>query len=191
MEDYTLIRSRRKTIGLSMDADGRVIVRAPYLCTRGTIDRFVREQAGWIARQREKLAAIDKSAAADGALSEAEIRALSKSMKAVLPEKLARYSAALGVTYGRVSVRCQKSKWGSCSSAGNLNFSCLLMLAPDGVLEYVIVHELCHRRHMDHSKRFWADVELVFPAFRQHKKWLRENGPTLLKRAEEGRKNAG
>lgn len=186
MEDYTLIRSSRKTVGMSMDAEGRVVVRAPYLCPRGTIDRFVREQAGWIERQRKKLAAVNDTAASMGALSDTEIKALSKRMKAVLPEKLARYSAALGVTYGRVSVRCQKTKWGSCSSAGNLNFNCLLMLAPEGVLDYVIVHELCHRRHMDHSKRFWADVERACPEYKTHKKWLRDKGPILLKRAADG-----
>jgi len=86
------------------------------------------------------------------------------------------------VTYGRITIRNQKTRWGSCSSKGNLNFNCLLMLAPPEVLDYVVVHELCHRMEMNHSKRFWSLVETVLPDYREQEKWLKGEGAVLLRR---------
>ena len=88
----------------------------------------------------------------------------------------------MGVRYGRLAVRSQRSKWGSCSGKGNLNFNCLLLLAPDEVLDYVVVHELCHRREMNHSPRFWAEVERVLPDFKNARRWLKQNGASLMAR---------
>ena len=82
----------------------------------------------------------------------------------------------MGVKYGRITVRRQKTRWGSCSSKGNLNFNCLLMLCPDFVVDYVVVHELCHLKQMNHSERFWAEVERVLPQYKEARKWLKENG---------------
>ncbi len=81
----------------------------------------------------------------------------------------------LGVTFNRVSVKDQRSLWGSCTREGNLNFTWRLALAPDAVLDYVVVHELAHRAQMNHSRRFWEVVERVCPGHRTHRKWLRKN----------------
>ena len=88
----------------------------------------------------------------------------------------------MGVTYGRITIRNQVSRWGSCSSVGNLNFNCLLMLAPPEVRDYVVVHELCHRKEMNHSPAFWAEVEKMIPDYKAHKKWLKDNGTALISR---------
>ncbi len=184
--EYTIIRSGRRSLGLNLDPKGRIVVRAPYLCAKSVIDRFVAEHSGWIEKQRARLFSSAASDERAGMLSKEDIARLSKQMKLSLPEKLAKYSKLLGVSYNRVSVRCQRSKWGSCSAKGNLNFNCLLMLAPEGVLDYVIVHELCHRRHMDHSKEFWAEVESACPEYKAQRKWLRENGAALMMRVERG-----
>ena len=88
----------------------------------------------------------------------------------------------VGVSYGGITIRAQKTRWGSCSSKGNLNFNCLLLLAPAEVLDYVVVHELCHRREMNHSPKFWAEVERVLPDYDARRKWLKENGPGLISR---------
>ena len=91
------------------------------------------------------------------------------------------YAKKIGVTYGRITIRCQRTRWGSCSEKGNLNFNCLLMKVPEEVLDYVVVHELCHRLEMNHSPRFWSEVEKIFPDYRAREKWLRENGKLLIR----------
>ena len=96
-------------------------------------------------------------------------------------ERASHWAPQLGVTFGRVSVKDQKSLWGSCSRAGNLNFSWRLRLAPAEVLDYVVVHELAHRLEMNHSRRFWAVVEKICPDYKVHRKWLRKNGEALYR----------
>ena len=92
---------------------------------------------------------------------------------------MAYYAQLLGVTYATISIRDQKTRWGSCSSKGNLSFSWRLILAPPKVLDYVVVHELCHRKEMNHSPRFWVLVESMIPDYKTHRKWLKENGEKL------------
>ncbi|MED9932452.1 MAG: M48 family metallopeptidase [Catenibacillus sp.] len=97
-------------------------------------------------------------------------------------DKILMHAPMVGVDYGRITIRNQRSRWGSCSAKGNLNFNCLLILFPGDVIDYVVVHELCHRKHMNHSAEFYAEVECVFPQYRRCKKWLRENGSLYLNR---------
>ena len=96
------------------------------------------------------------------------------------PKRVAYYETILGVTHGTITIRDQKTRWGSCSSKGNLNFNWRLMLAPPRILDYVVVHELCHRIEMNHSKAFWDAVETVLPDYRELRKWLKDNGRTLI-----------
>ena len=100
----------------------------------------------------------------------------------IIPRRVEYFAKRIGVTYGRITIRNQKTRWGSCSSKGNLNFNCLLMLAPSEVLDYVVVHELCHRKEMNHSKAFWIEVEKVFPDYRDMVKWLKEEGSQIMQR---------
>ncbi|MBR2187880.1 MAG: M48 family metallopeptidase, partial [Eubacterium sp.] len=111
-----------------------------------------------------------------------EIQELAAQALRVIPQRVAYYAPKVGVTYGRITIRNQRSKWGSCSSKGNLNFNCLLMLAPDEVVDYVVVHELCHRIEMNHSKAFWELVERVLPDYRSSRKWLKEHGEEIIRR---------
>ena len=180
MIEYQLIRSARKTLGLEI-RDGRVVVRAPARLPLREIEKILSEREGWI---RERLnanrATLDKAAVAK--LSAEEIRTLADEATRVIPERVRYYAPLIGVTYGRITIRNQKTRWGSCSSAGNLNFNCLLMLAPREVLDSVVVHELCHRKEMNHSDRFYAEVLRVFPEYRQWHAWLKKNGPELIAR---------
>ena len=82
-----------------------------------------------------------------------------------IPERVRHYAPLVGVSFGRITIRNQRSLWGSCSAKGNLNFNCLLMLTPPEVIDSVIVHELCHRKEMNHSKAFYAEVRRVFPDY--------------------------
>lgn len=94
----------------------------------------------------------------------------------------------MGISFGRITIRSQHTRWGSCSADGNLSFNCLLMFAPESVQDYVVVHELCHRKHMNHSPAFWAEVEKVLPDYRLQKAWLKEQGTSLLARLPDTQK---
>lgn len=187
MEDqitYILIRSKRKSIGIQVK-DGTVFVHAPLRTAKPVIDRFVAENIRWIEKQLAKSAAVREKAAEEGMLSEEDIACLVKKAKLILPARVAHYAKIIGVSYGRITIRSQRTKWGSCSSKGNLNFNCLLMLAPPEVIDSVIVHELCHRKEMNHSARFYAEVYRAFPQYDQCHKWLRTNGKILMHRVKE------
>ena len=175
-----IIRSNRKTLSLELNRQGELIIRAPKRMPESQIRAFVASKAQWIETRRQKLlaAAPDPSQR----LTEADIRALAQAAKADLPPRAARFAAILGVSYGRITIRSQSSRWGSCSSKGNLNFNCLLMLTPEAQRDYVVVHELCHRLHMDHSPAFWAQVERILPDYRQRVRWFRDNETAILRR---------
>ena len=114
-------------------------------------------------------------------MSQVEFEKLVHRALEVIPQVVARFAPVVGVTYGRITIRNQRTRWGSCSSDGNLNFNCLLMRTHDDVLEYVVVHELCHRKEMNHSPKFWAEVERVLPNYAESKRWLKENGSGLIR----------
>ena len=184
MRDFSVNvrRSKRRTIGIEVTPRGEVIVRAPYALSTAEIRRFVEKNEGWIeqhvdlARQRlDRIGPVEP-------LTKEELSALAQQALLEFPPRVASFARQMGVDYGRITIRNQKTRWGSCSSKGNLNFNCLLMLAPRGVQDYVIVHELAHRREMNHSGRFWSEVEHVLPDYRQQRQWLKEHGSELMMR---------
>lgn len=117
-----------------------------------------------------------------GKLTETELKELVAAAKEHIPERVAYFAPAVGVKYGKITIRKQRSRWGSCSSAGNLSFNALLMLAPPEVLDGVVVHELCHIKQMNHSAAFYREVSRILPDYKERNKWLKENGHTLLER---------
>lgn len=102
-----------------------------------------------------------------------------KAAKDYFTARVVYYHALTGGVYTSITIRDQKSRWGSCSSRGTLSFNYRLMFAPPRVLDYVVVHELCHLTHMDHSKNFWNMVEQIMPDYRTYKQWLRDHGHEL------------
>ncbi len=179
---FVLVRSRRKTLGIQITGPDEVTVRAPERMALKEIRRLLETRREWID-DHLRLAA-ERAAQADSvpSLDTEALNRLADRALAVIPARTGELAARVGVTYGRITIRNQRTRWGSCSSKGNLNFNCLLMLCPDSVLDYVIVHELCHRKEMNHSERFWAEVERVLPDYRRQRKWLKENGPALMAR---------
>ena len=176
-----VIRSRRKTLCVEI-RNGQVIVRAPLRVSGAEISRFLEEKKPWIEKHLARVAAQKEAAETLPPLSENEIRSLAEQAKALFPDRVAYFARLMGVTYGRITVRCQRTRWGSCSSKGNLNFNCLLMLVPRDVIDSVIVHELCHRKYMNHSAAFYAEVLRVLPDYRTRDRWLKKNGPALMAR---------
>ena len=179
--NYKVIRSNRKSVALQIK-DGKVIVRAPYLMGDVDIDKFVLKNKSWVEKhlkldseRKRKLDNVEP-------LTMDDIQKLADKALEVIPKRVAYYAPKVGVTYGRITIRNQKTRWGSCSSKGNLNFNCLLMLTPPEVIDSVVVHELCHRKEMNHSKKFYDEVLRVYPDYRKWDKWLKDNGGLLMER---------
>ena len=173
-----LILSRWKPLSLKLRPE-ELIVRAPLRATNGQIEYFVEQHRRWIRQHQEKL---EWQAAEFSVLTETELKSLTEQAQQYIPERVRYYAPRVGVDYGHITIRSQKSRWGRCSSKGNLSFNCLLMLAPPEVIDSVVVHELCHRKEMNHSAAFYAHVLRVFPEYRIWNKWLKENGHTLMLR---------
>ena len=181
-----LIRARRKTLSIRITQEGNLEIRAPLRMPKGEIEAFLKEKAQWIETHRAKVLA-EYAQGQEAPLGEEEILTLAEQMRQRLPEKLNRHAASMGVTFGRVTIRCQQTRWGSCSGKGNLNFNCLLMLAPEEVLDYVVVHELAHRKQMNHSALFWQEVARECPDYKKSLRWLKDRGGALLSRARAGK----
>lgn len=177
--EYHLIRSDRRSIGIEVDREGKVTVRAPYSCEKKRIDRFLLEKENWI-RQKVKLQKENAMKWQEKReMPEAEKKYYRNLAREVLGARTGYYARKMGVTYGRISIREQKTRWGSCSSAGNLNFNWKLVLMPPELLDYVVVHELAHRKEMNHSPRFWAIVERELPDYCNRREKLKILGRQL------------
>lgn len=172
---YRVIRSQRKTIAIQIKPDGQVIVRCPKRMSVQGVSAFVESKAAWIQKHLAMLPLQDTSG-----FTPREIEALRERTRALVTRRVEYYAPIVGVTWQRIAVRIQRSRWGSCSSKGNLNFNCLLALVPPEVLDYVVVHELCHRKEMNHSARFWSEVERILPDYKSCKAWLGDAGRKLI-----------
>ena len=181
--EYELIKSSRKTLAAEIK-QGRLIIRAPHQAADDDIRRFIQKNRQWIETHLAKSRSREAAAESIPKLTPEELHNLAQQALKVIPARAAYYAPLIGVTYGRITIRNQTSRWGSCSTKGNLNFNCLLMLTPPEVIDYVIVHELCHRKEMNHSARFWALVASILPYYTEQKRWLREHGGVIIGRLE-------
>ena len=180
---YQIVRSERKTLSVSIRPDCTITVRAPRSVSDSQIRRFLIEKQHWLitkyleAKQKqETIPCSDLTDTQRAALTRRYIDAA----KEYFPKRVAYFHQFTGGTYSRITIRDQKTRWGSCSSKGTLSFNWRLMLAPPAILDYVVVHELCHLRHMDHSPAFWQAVGEVFPDYASARKWLRKHGQELV-----------
>ena len=176
---YEIIKSSRKTIAVEVRQDGSVLVRAPRNCPQSRIDTFLKEKQAWVLAKVEEQKEKEADSMKIQPLSEAEQRLYRDKAREIFEQKVSYYAQMMGVSYGRIAIRDQKTRWGSCSGEGNLNFNWRLIFAPAGVLDYVVVHELAHRKEMNHSPRFWKVVEDTMPEYRKYQRWLKENGRGL------------
>ena len=167
--------SKRKTIEIKITRNAEVIVRAPESMNLSQVQDFIKKKENWIRTHLLKVQEQLESKKSTGQLSEEEISTLIFQAKKSFPLKVKYYAEKMGVSYGRITIRKQKTRWGSCSSKGNLNFNCFLMLAPERAQDYVVVHELCHRKEMNHSKQFWEEVEKIMPDYKIQEQWLKEH----------------
>lgn len=174
---YTLIRSDRKTVAIQIK-HGEIIVRAPRHTPVKFIEDFLESKREWI----EKGIAAQNDAPQYPPFTAEEVRSMADAALVDIPGRVIRLAPLVSVHYGRITIRNQRTKWGSCSSKGNLNFNCVLMLAPEWVRDYIVVHELCHLKEMNHSPAFWAEVARACPGYKEAEAWLKANGSATIER---------
>jgi hypothetical protein len=214
-----ITRTRRRTLAIIVEDDGRIVVRAPLRLKQQAIDEFVRTKERWIRSKQEQalkrasrfvpksyvsgeeflfLGSVYRLEIADHqqqplvlnggfrlsrtALPRAEAvfeRWYRRQALRVMSERARAYAASHGFTFDRIKITSARKRWGSCGHKGNLSFAWRLVMAPQPVIDYVVVHELAHLKHRNHSKRFWSKVASILPDFRQRENWLEEHGYLL------------
>ena len=185
--DIELIRSSRKSIAIEIDRDLKIKVRAPQRMNQNQIMRFVKEKEQWIRLHLAKMIQLQKMQEKEmtdtqrTTLTPEDLQRLMVLARREIPVHVKYFAEQMGVTYGKITIRNQKTRWGSCSQIGNLNFNCHLMEMPTEILDYVVVHELCHRKQMNHSRLFWMEVEKVLPDYQVRQRWLKQNGGRYLR----------
>jgi predicted metal-dependent hydrolase len=162
METYKLIRSERRTLAMELSPEGDLILRAPRRMPLRLIEQFIASHEKWIAKHREKLrrrAEFDEAHFS----SEEQIQSLIDRAKAMLPEKTEYWAKIMGVTPTGVRITRAKKRFGSCSPENRIAYSYRLMAYPEEAIDYVVVHELSHIRHKNHSPDFYAFVARFLP----------------------------
>ena len=172
MNEITVVYSDRKTLALEVSPEKGVVVRAPRCATKKEIERFVSAHREWIEKA---LARVARREANRPQLpeSEAEIARLKREAAAYIPARVAHFSRLLGVTPTKVGFTRAKTRFGSCSGKNSINFSCYLMLYSKSAVDYVVVHELCHIRHKNHSKAFYEMIAGVLPDYKAAERELK------------------
>ena len=176
--DVKIIRSNRKTVAIQVNSDLSITVRAPHFASEKDIEKILMKKEAWISKHIEEIKTRKKRFESESTdkFTPEKIKLLADKALEVIPMRVEYFANIMGVTYGNITIRNQKTRWGSCSSEKNLNFNWKLILAPPEVLDYVVVHELCHLKEMNHSKAFWDEVGKVMPEYETYKLWLKENG---------------
>lgn len=226
---YKLVRTKRKTIGITIDMSGEVKISAPLRMSEKQIVEVVEKKANWIIKKLSEIQAVNKNVVikqfVDGEkllylgkeyelkvieqnsnkvevilqedkisvylpqhlqeenkkqlIKEALFKWYRKCFSKIVDERIMKYSLQIQVTPCKVVIKDQKTRWGSCSTRGNINLNWRLVMAPISIIDYVIVHELCHMKVMNHSKEFWRQVEFIMPDYKERREWLKENGYML------------
>lgn len=191
--EYRFVRSDRQSVSIEIGENG-LTVKAPKYASMTDIKHFLNLKKRWIFAHMDAMQErIEKreeqlSQSNSGNLSDAQKLSLEKryreAAKTYIGKRVDYYADLLNVSYENITIREQKTRWGSCSSKGTLSFHWKLILAPPKVLDYVVVHEVCHLIHMNHSKDFWMEVEKLMPDYKIHRLWLKKNGAKLAQSYE-------
>lgn len=172
MHDFILQRrARLRRITLSINSKGKIRVTAPKLVPKVVIEKFVKTKESWIEGVLEKLKTVKKSEFFGPKYSYHANKARAKK---VISERLKYFAELHGFSFKRISIKNTSSRWGSCSTKENLNFNYKLIFLSQALLDYVVVHELCHLRHHNHSAKFWKEVSQILPDYRMRERELKK-----------------
>lgn len=175
-------RSKRKSAAIKITADMQIVVFVPLYVSDNEIERMVISKSKWIDEHMLKVqSTIDERSKLEKITFE-QVKELADQAVEYIPKRVKYYAEKENFVYNKITIKNLVSRWGSCSTKGNLNFNCLLMLTPDYVIDYIVVHELCHLREMNHSEKFWAEVEKIIPDYQRAELWLKQNGGNLISR---------
>lgn len=175
-------RSKRKSAAIKITADMQIVVFVPLYVSDNEIEKMVISKSKWIDEHMLKVqSTIDERGKLEKITFE-QVKELANQAVEYIPKRVKYYAEKENFVYNKITIKNLVSRWGSCSTKGNLNFNCLLMLTPDYVIDYVVVHELCHLREMNHSEKFWAEVEKIMPDYQRAELWLKQNGGNLIAR---------
>ena len=163
-----------KRLKMSISCDGSCTVTLPWRMSILSADNFVRQNFEWALEKIEKMKKLGDDGGMFTKNDKAEYLRLKKYARELVEERIEKFNYFYGFRYGGISIRNQKTRWGSCSSKGNLNFNYKIVLLPERHAEYIIVHELCHTKEFNHSKRFWSLVEKTIPEYREIVRNLRK-----------------
>jgi len=228
--NYTIIRSNRKTVGLIVDPEKGVIIRAPKSLTKTQIKDVVKKKSNWLINKLEEIKRIKPAPEAKEFMSGEKLPYLGRryrlkvnkcdkiektsvrlyqgkfqievsskldederrssirqemvkwykdQARIKIEERVRIYQDKMGVCYNKITVKEQKKRWGSCSNKGNLNFNWRLIMAPVSVIDYIVVHELAHLVHPNHSRDFWELVKAIIPDYQEKQEWLKVNGNSM------------
>ncbi|WP_449078334.1 M48 family metallopeptidase [Ruminococcus sp.] len=173
-------RSKRKSAAIKITADMQIVVFVPLYVSDNEIEKMVISKSKWIDEHMLKVqSTIDERGKLEKITFE-QVKELADQAVEYIPKRVKYYAEKENFVYNKITIKNLVSRWGSCSTKGNLNFNCLLMLTPDYVIDYVVVHELCHLREMNHSEKFWAEVEKIMPDYQRAELWLKQNGGNLI-----------
>lgn len=166
--EYTLEKSLgSRKISLCVCKDAHVVVRAPYFVNIASVENFIREKADWIIKK------IDFFTKQVTFLPRANYRDVKNEVEIFVQDRVNYFNQFYNFNYNRICIRNHKSKWGSCSNKGNLNFNYRILFLPPNLADYIIVHEMCHLGEMNHSAKFWQLVAKVVPEHKKHRRELK------------------
>ena len=172
---YTIRRTKMsKRIKLSVHSDGRCVVSAPRYVPQYLIKQFVISKSEWIMERLDKIERA--KAGRPKPPTKAEIETLKKTALALIKARLEYFNTSYGYEWKDIRIKNQKTRWGSCSKRGNLNFNYKIALLPAHMADYIIVHELCHLGEFNHSRNFWKLVEKTIPDYKAIRDALKKEG---------------
>ena len=187
MKNYKLIRSRRKSVALEINQNAELIIRAPIFTPVYVIEKFISQKNSWITKKQK--IAINKKDEVEKLKNNLFSEALAKGEKTkkitkqeaeeIISSRVKYYSQKENIEYKKIKITSAKNRWGSCSFKNNINFSMRLAMAPMEVIDYVVIHELCHIKEKNHSRKFWNEVLKIMPNYKQNEKWLKTKGHLL------------